>query len=204
MDVPPGIWPALIAGSVVAIGWIVNGRRNRREARKLRREKLRDFHRAIYAEIGPNLINLGGDQALDENRWAMEQALVADNTFVPFVPREQNNRIFEALVNDIHILPRTSIDPIVNYYRQLAMITLLADDMRGDKFRTLSPERRMAIYGDYIEMKKQAFYFGRDALLLIRAFSEGGADAAKALEEKLETRLNIQVLGLSDPQSGSV
>ena len=46
------LWQAVIAGAFVAAGWLVNGWQNRREAARLRDEKLRDVHRALFAEIG--------------------------------------------------------------------------------------------------------------------------------------------------------
>ena len=37
-SIDPRVWQAVLAGLFVAIGWIVNGAQNRREARKMARD----------------------------------------------------------------------------------------------------------------------------------------------------------------------
>ncbi len=194
--IDPRIWQAVIAGAFVSFGWLVNGWQNRRSATHLRKEKLRDFHRAIYAEIGTNLANLESISELDTYRDQMLEVIDTDNGFIPFMPREHNDRVFRSIVEDIHILPRTSIDPVVAYYSQLAVIETLVEDMRGDTFKKLAPARRKLIYCDYIEMKKQAFSFGTYAQQMIEAYADGGKTAAKALEKR---PFNIRGAGPSGP-----
>ena len=79
------------------------------------------------------------------------------------------------MLPDINVLPRQTIDPIVAYYSQLKSIAALVDDMRGESFKAMAQERRIAMYRDYIEMKKQALSFGRYANAVIDAF--GRVDA---------------------------
>ena len=189
------IWQAIIAGAFVAVGWIVNGWQNRRDAAARRAERLRDSHRAIYAEIGANLFNLGSEKALMANADAVRQRMTEDASFVPFVPTERRSPVFDAMREHIHILPRVTIDPIVAYYAQVGAVAALADDMRGVRFRTLSPDRRTAIYDDYIGMKVQALSFGDFALRMIAAYAEGGKDAAEALSR----RINSSDADPSDP-----
>ncbi|MEX0370896.1 MAG: hypothetical protein AB3N09_09710, partial [Tateyamaria sp.] len=57
--VDPRIWQAVIAGLFVAIGWIVNGAQNRRDAARLRREQREDVQRALGAEIKHYLEGVG-------------------------------------------------------------------------------------------------------------------------------------------------
>ncbi|CUH39359.1 hypothetical protein JSE7799_02084 [Jannaschia seosinensis] len=113
------IWQAIIAGSFVAAGWLVNGRRNRLAARRLRAERLRDAHRAIFAEIDANLSNLLDEAALRAEASAFALRIYEDPNFVPLIPRERHDRIFSALESEVHVLPRVTIDPIVAYYSQL-------------------------------------------------------------------------------------
>jgi len=179
--IDPRIWQAVLAGAFVAAGWLVNGWQNRREAATLRRERLRDVHRALFAEIGATLSNLESDAALDAWRDGMLLRMDAEPGFFPFVPRERGDRVFQAIVAEIHILPRGTIDPIVAFYTQLAAIEMLVEDMRGETIKTLAPDRRRLIYADYIEMKKQALAYGAHALRVIDAFAQGGKNAAEAL-----------------------
>lgn len=183
------IWQAVVAGAFVALGWVFNGWQNRREAANLRAERLRDVHRALYAEIGANLSNLVSAENLeDECRAGLEQIRAEDplSPYVPFIGRENRDQIFEAVVGDIHVLPRTSIDAVVPYYAQLSAISAMVDDLRGPTYASLSQDRRMRVYEDYMAMKQQALLFGNHALRMIKSYADDGPEAAKILEESLK------------------
>lgn len=188
------IWQAVIAGAFLAAGWLVNGWQNRRVAAALRAEKLRDYHRAIYAEIGANLANLWDAAELESYRDQMVERMKDDPAFVPFIPIERHDTVFDALIADIHILPRQTIDPIVIYYSQLKSVAALAADMRADAFAAMEPARRIVMYQDYIAMKVQLLAFGRYANALIDAFSRGG----KAAADEKTARINSRAEGPSD------
>ena len=193
------IWQAVIAGLFLGAGWFVNGLLNRRAAEALRQEKLRDMHRALYSEIGNNLANLWDDARIESYAEGMLERMREDEDFVPFIPREHNDTVFDTLLPDIYVLPRQTIDPIVAYYSQLKSLAALVDDMRGVSFKAMSQPRRIAMYSDYIEMKKQALSFGRYANAVIDAFGKGGREAAEAV--KLE--FNTPAEGPSDQLRGS-
>lgn len=196
-DLDPRVHQAFVAGAFVAVGWIVNGWGNRRRAAKLRAERLRDVHRALFAEIGAHLANLGGEEVLENHKQQFIEKMERDQSFIPFVPHESNDRVYEAIIEDIHILPRTSIDPVVAYYSQLGAIAAIVSDMRGEAFKTLSPERRTAIYSDYIDMKKQAFAFGNHALFMIDVFAKEGKEAAREAARDQRSRPSNQGADLS-------
>jgi hypothetical protein len=177
---------ALVGGTFLALGWIVNGWQNRRDAARRRAERTRDVHRAIFAEIGTNLANLWDEATLDSYAVAMVTRM-QDPDFVPFIPLERNDLIFDMIVADIHILPRQTIDPIVTYYAQVRSVAAIAMDMRADGFRALSAGRRIAMYEDYIAMKKQTLAFGRYANAMITSYAEGGASAADALAARVNS-----------------
>ncbi|MEM9968964.1 MAG: hypothetical protein AAF755_12810 [Pseudomonadota bacterium] len=193
-QVDTGIWQAVIAGGIVAIGWAVNGWQNRRVAARLRKEKLRDYHRAIYAEIGANLANLWDVESLENHRDAILARMAGDPSFVPFIPIERQDAVFDAFIGEIHILPRQTIDPIVVYYAQVKSIAALALDMRSDRFASMPPDSRRAMYEDYIDMKIQLLAFGQYANALISAYSEGSTLGA----QRAAQRLSSQGADLSD------
>lgn len=179
------IWQAVIAGLFVAGGWVYNGRRNRAEARRLRDEQLRDAHRAIFAEIATNLSNLWDEESLRSYGAEIAGKMEADPDFIPLIPRERNDRLFESIQTTIHILPRVTIDPIVMYYSQLDAMAAQVEDMRGQAFKALPQERRIIMYMDYIEMRVQALAFGRIANYLISIYAKDGKAAAEAAAQKL-------------------
>jgi hypothetical protein len=104
--------------------------------------------------------------------------------YVPLVPTEKNDTIFQAIVADIHVLPRTSIDPVVLYYSQIASIAAMSEDIRSDAFRQMNVERRIRMYSDYIELKKEAIVLGEEAMLMIATYADGGRGAVEKLEQK--------------------
>lgn len=196
-DLDARIWQAVIAGLFLAFGWLVNGRQNRRAANRLREEKLRDAHRAIFAEIATYVSNLWDGDQLDDYAEGIVARMQADPEFVPFIPRERYDRLFENIQSEINILPRVTIDPVVRYYSILDAIAAIAEDMRGRRFALLDPGRRIAIYRDYIGMRKQAQETGRLANHLIAFYAEHGKEGAEAESLRL-SRLNIQRAGPSD------
>ncbi len=181
----PRIWQAVVAGAFVASGWLVNGRQNRLAAQRLRDEKLRDMHRAIYAEIDTNLANLGDEETLDASTAEMAERMQDDDSFVPLIPKERHDRLFDTVKSEIHVLPRVTIDPIVRYYSLQDTISALIEDMRSESYAKLPVNRRMAIYSDYIAMKKQALIFGKTANYLIKVFAEKGKEGAEAEAARL-------------------
>ena len=208
-DIDFRIWQAVIAGAFVSAGWLVNGWQNRREAAALRAEKLRDYHRAIFAEIGATLANLWGDENLRSTADGITSQMRGDPDFVPFIPREHGDYVFDALVADIHILPRRTIDPIVAYYSQIKAIAALADDMRGEGFRLMAQTRRIAMYSDYVEMKEQLVQYGLFATKKIAAYAEGGNAAADKVNAPVNaggdtSSVNIPGADRSGPSQGSV
>ena len=181
------IWQAAVAGGFLAFGWIFNGWQNRRDAAHQRAERLRDAHRAIFAEIEVQLQNLWDDEAIRTDGAAVIERMQTDRGFVPFIPRAPGDRLFRALESEIHILPRVTIDAIVAYYSQLSAVESLTEDMRGMTFRGFDPNRRASIYSDYIEMRKQMLVFGRRANRLIKIYAADGKDAAEAEARRLSS-----------------
>jgi hypothetical protein len=177
LDVP--IWQALIAGLVIAAGWLTSAIFQELGKARAKAERLRDYHKALYAEIGNALATLW-DEGQSEGHGARTiEAMRGDAEYVPFVPREHNDHIFNAILADIDVLPRQTIDAIVSYYSLIKGINALADDMRGQGFRILPQARRILVYSDYLEMRRQAFATGQYALKLILAYADGGADGAE-------------------------
>ncbi|WP_308915272.1 hypothetical protein [Jannaschia sp. LMIT008] len=179
---------ALIAGTVVALGWVFNGRQNRRQAENLRAERLRDAHRALFAEIRNACSDFWANGEADQLDEQLLAKLDADPDFTPFFPREVHDRVFQALLPQIDILPRQTIDAIVAFYATVGSIAALVEDMRGEQFATLDVERRKAVYRSYHEMRRRAFAIGQRAMKLIDAYADGGPDAARRLLQRMKQR----------------
>lgn len=177
----PRVSQALIAGLVIAVGWLTTAIFAELGKARARAEKLRDYHKAIYAEIGNTLESLWESDESDRYAEALTKRMEDDEKYVPFIPKELHDHVYNAVIAEIDVLPRQTIDAIVAYYSLIKSLAALADDMRGKTFKTLSADRRIAIYADYVGMRKQAFLFGKYALKLIGAYSLGGAPAAQRI-----------------------
>ncbi len=176
---------AVVAGFVVALGWLVNGWQNRRMDRRRRAERLRDVHRALFAEIGAWLATVGSLEQLEAGRAQMVAQMQAEPHFVPFFARVDNDRVWTAVLGEIHVLPRSSIDIVVAFYGQLASLRALVDDMRSARYAALSAERRIAVYEDYVRITRLAFDYGQVALRLIEIYAREGRAAARAEQDRM-------------------
>ncbi|MEO0379669.1 MAG: hypothetical protein AAF252_05325, partial [Pseudomonadota bacterium] len=169
--VDPRIWQATVAGLFVAFGWIVNGTQKRAVARRLRREQREDVQRALVSEIKHYLEVLETEDV--DAAWAAMQPRIAAG-YVPFLPSEANDMVFRSVLENIHILPKTVIDPVVKYYSQLRAIEMQIADSRLPAFVEGVDEdsraRREAIFEEYLGMKVRARRYAREAL------AEMGAD----------------------------
>ncbi|WP_299730060.1 hypothetical protein [uncultured Tateyamaria sp.] len=163
--IDPRVWQAVLAGLFVAIGWLVNGAQNRREATRLRREQRDDVQRALVAEIKHYLEVLETEDV--DAAWAEMQPRIAHG-YVPFLPSEANDMVFQSVLGNIHILPKTVIDPVVKYYSQLKAIEMQIKDSRLPAFvegtDADSRARREAVYEEYLGMKVRARKFALAAL----------------------------------------
>lgn len=174
-----GIQQAMIAGLVIAVGWLTTAIFAELAKARTRAERLRDYHKAIYAEIGNTLESLWDASETESYVAGIIRRMEDDPTYIPFIPREQHDHVYDAVIAEIDVLPRQTIDAIVAYYSLIKSVAALAEDMRGDTFKTLAADRRVAMYSDYVGMRKQAFLFGKYALRLIKAYSDGGVSAAE-------------------------
>lgn len=182
----PRIWQAIIGGSFLATGWLVNGAQNRARDRKLREEKVRDYQHALIAEIRAYVNVLRRDD-LDAFESEMVRRIEADPAFFPFIPSEKNDTVFKALVENIQVLPRTSIDPVTVYYSYIDAIHAMISDLRALGRADVSDERLILMYGDYIALKRGALEWGEEARLMMETYLEGGPAAVETLLSERES-----------------
>jgi hypothetical protein len=138
---------ALIGAIVVAVGWLFNSRRERQQSRARRRERVVDIQKAIRAEIkalveAPQNRDLSGSL---ERGMARFDAETPEEPYVPFIPHEKHDTVFQALVGDVHLLPTETVEPVILYYNQTVAIGMMAHDLRSEKFAALDVE---ALYGN--------------------------------------------------------
>lgn len=170
--IDPRVMQALIAGVFVALGWLVNGWSNRRRDARVRAERVRDVQRAIFAEIRAYLAVLERDH-LAEYGAQIAAKIEGEPGYFPVIPTEHNDAIFRAIVSEIHVLPRDTVDPVVLYYSQLNAIGAMIADLKSLKKDDIGAERAAAMYRDYISMKLGAVELGEAAMTAIRGNMDG-------------------------------
>ena len=193
----PRVVAAMIGGAVVAGGWVVTHLLSARRDRAARAERVRDVQGALYAEIRVHVATLKG-QSLPVYGAEMEAMILKGDGFFPVIPTEQNDRLFSAIVENIHVLPFRVVDPVVQYYNQLATIGAMIADLRALDLARVGPERAARMYRHYIEMKVEAIDLGSAAKLFLHTHLTGGNAAVAELvaaREKarlVETKAGLQ------------
>jgi len=89
--------------------------------------------------------------------------LLLDESYVPFVPREASTIIFDVVINEIHVLPHSTIRPVVTYYKQLKRIAFIVEDLRSAGYSKLSRDRKFEVYLDYLGMIRRSLRLATEA-----------------------------------------
>lgn len=183
---------ALVGGGVVASGWFWTHALSRRRDAALRLERVGDVQRALLAEIRAHAVALERQSFAGhpEERQQMLDRLAAED-HVPILPHDANDRIFRALVSDIHILPDWAIDPVVRYYRLLSVRAALAQDIRANAEK--HPRRATQMFADYLELNEETLETALEAIEILATSLSGGRAAIDALFAAQAERLMASI-----------
>lgn len=162
----------MIAGLFLAAGWWVVAWQGRKRDAKLRADRVRDVQRAIFAEIRAYVAVLERDHIAEYGEQIAAQ-IETDPDYFPVIPTEHNDAIFRAIVGELHILPRDTVDPVVLYYSQLNAIGAMIADLRALDTTRIGTARAAAMYRDYISMKLGAIELGEGAMAAIQSNMDG-------------------------------
>lgn len=184
-------WQAILGPAIVAaiVAGLINILRDARLDRRRRRERVTDVQHALIAEIRAYCNVLQRDD-LPAFRDRIVAEMDRDPAYFPFIPTERNSTVFDALVGEIHVLPRGTIDPVVVYYSQLHAIAAMIDDLRGLDHTAVPRHRAVRMYEDYIEMKMTALAWGEEAIAMMETYlrdGDTGLELRLAQREAVET-----------------
>lgn len=158
--------PTLLAATAMA-GWLYGDWRKRVEERRLRRGVILDIEKALRAEIEAHLHQLRRFDLVEDRDATAARIVKAGEgagRFVPLLPRERHDTIFQALVGQIHLLSTDTVRPVTLYYNQVVMVAELADTIRSAAYAELPADRRVNVYRDFIAMKLIAMEFATRAV----------------------------------------
>ncbi|SOH94127.1 hypothetical protein SAMN06273572_103154 [Monaibacterium marinum] len=161
------IGPAIIAAVVTAFFALL---RDAAGDRRRRNERIRDVEAALAAEIRAYVAVLERDNLEEYGHrigGRIMQGPDGHTGYFPFIPLENNDSIFTALISDVAMLPPTVIDWTAIYFQQVRAIAILAEDLRADAVAQLSALRKAQLYETYISMKVESLAQGQDAVALL-------------------------------------
>lgn len=174
----PQLQQAVVTGLFVAVGWIVVAAQTRRRDTNLRRTREGDIQRALLAEIRAHVFALEQQVPSAEDA-ATLIARIREGDFIPTLPQQANDRIFSAVLTDIHILPAPVIDPIVLYYRLLSIMAALAADLR--QIAQDDGERAAQMMADYLSLMEETRDTGLQAVRVLTECLRGGPEAVERM-----------------------
>ena len=187
---------ALVGGGVVAAGWFWTHALSRHRDRVLRREKVADIQRALLAEIRAHVVVLEVQSGQDAPWLDPDGSDLPEGGYLPILPHDANDRIFRAVVEEVHILPEWTIDPVVRYYRLLAVRAALAQDIRANTED--HPDRAARMFRDYLEINEETLETGMEAMEVLTASLSGGRAAVMRYQrERAEALVAETAPGLS-------
>ncbi|SCY59465.1 hypothetical protein [Paracoccus tibetensis] len=210
--VSPQVLQAVVAGVVVATGWLVAAAQNRRRDDRLRRSREEDIQRALLAEIRAYVVALELQVPSPEDAASLIES-VRSGAVVPILPQEVNDRIFAALIAEIHVLPAPVIDPVVIYYRLLSVMSALARELR--RIVRQDSQKAARMMEDYLSLSAQARDAGFEAITVLtvslqgsgetleRMIAEGREARAREIAQRLPAELDQLRAGLGGSGAGS-
>ncbi|MBU2956721.1 hypothetical protein Q4511_09915 [Paracoccus sp. 1_MG-2023] len=197
----PQLQQALVAGVFLAIGWQVGAWQNRRRDDRLRAKREEDLQRALLAEIRAHVVGLEQQMPTPDDAAILIER-VATGDLLPTLPQHSNDRIYAAVIAEIHILPGAVIDPIVIYYRLLSIMEALAADLR--RIARRDTERAAQMMADYLSLMEETRDTGLHVMRVLTASLGGGGAAvermynedAKAYGDELSRQLPSELAEL--------
>jgi hypothetical protein len=184
---------AAIAAMVVASGWVVSFLLQEYRRADERDERIRDMHRAIYADVTSYLEALESTAVLERQCRDFLKRLAEDATYVPVLSPPRRSQMFTALSGQVHVLPRATIDLIVVFYSQLETTAEFVTNMNTDRFASLSADRRKLAYEDYFAMLRYAFDLGEATQRVITVYDKKGSKAARVLSAQLKASQAVSI-----------
>jgi len=157
---------ALLAGGVIATGWMVSFAVQELRAEQTRVTAETDLLLAMGAEILDVLLdtNIQDRKKKTEQTLALIEAYAPRAPYYPFITTPKSSAIFDSLAAQIPLLPREALFKVVANHTQVRDVSALAGNLQREEIQALSKERRKKIYLDYSDMQILATNRARTAL----------------------------------------
>lgn len=164
---------ALIAGIVVAAGWLAGF--VTQELRRLdgRNEQRDDLIRALVVEIAFAIRRCEAVDWEDQKTKAQER-FFKDRRYVPFVHLKVQNSGLQKVIENVALLSSWQIDPIVAYGHLVSEILELTATLKTEEYRALDAQRREQVFLFWLDLQSRVAQQGNIALAALEKHSGGG------------------------------
>ncbi len=164
----------LVTGGIAVVTWFLSQNKDRTKADSLREERKRDLRLALWSDILPiwiGLFRLGTpEDKIAAVNAAFDQARDrGDREFTPFAMPAAEPLFSAKLVDDVALLDSQEIEPIVQFYHQLARMNQLALNMRERGYAALPLERKRK---PLLELTQLEIQVEDDALKALKALEK--------------------------------
>jgi hypothetical protein len=164
-----------IAAFVGVLTWYLASRADRRREREerdaarrneeiLREQRVLDLVVALHSEILAGIVANRRQLTAEDAAYALKQ----DN---PFATADETDFVFDAVKNDLSILPAEVIHSVVQYYRAAKQSNLLTKDLRDPYFLAQSAKEKRRIIELLLQIVELQKMLGEAAVIDLAAYA---------------------------------
>ncbi len=161
------VHPALIAGTMLATGWLATFLANEYQRTRERERTRRDVLLALRSEIFTIVEKIDKDDICASGNSVqakITQGGDADGNYFPFSASESPPIIYQAVSGSIAVLSAETLEPMVRFYAAYSDLTAMVEDTRNEEFKSLSFERRIALHKDLVKNRTATLGWGLAAV----------------------------------------
>ncbi len=171
---------AIIAGALVASGWIVTFSIQELRAEQARKQQEEEMMIALAYEILDELqakfvdwetFGEGFQKILDEPEPSKPHRGPAPSRLskLPFFHTASEKTVFNAMTSDVHVLPKVALSKIIKFYSLFGDYIAITDDLRAAVTHSLPNDRLARLYLDAYEIRRTLREDGLEALRAINS-----------------------------------
>jgi hypothetical protein len=171
----PAAQPALIAGTIVAAGWLVTYLVSEYREEKAIDVRRKDALHAIRSEIF-SVVDKLDNQPIEEHAQEVQSKILSGeghgkggrpNAYYPFSTMESEPIAFAAIASAIPSLKPDTVDSVLRFYAEYADLRRLVEDSRTELARALPPVRRVALHKELTKRRAGTLRWGINAYVAI-------------------------------------
>lgn len=167
--------PAVIAGAMIALGWLITFLISSYREAEARDQQRRDTLYALRGEIFA-LVDKLDNQKIRDNAGKVQGKIAngdgvdengAPVEYFPFSTMESEPIVFEAVSSTVPALAEDTVAAVVRFYAEYTDMRKMIEDARSDDAKALSRERRVALHKQLTNRRISTLRWGLRAYIEI-------------------------------------